>query len=98
MSVRELPRYRMFDVKYIGATNTRGARVKITDLWWDEYIYLSRNHNIGNCFEQGYEFLKQFIPVVGTAGSGTEKLNILLSDDYCTRLKVMKHEHDKSNT
>jgi hypothetical protein len=68
MQIHEVNNYRKFNIKYLGPTTHRGARVKITEPArynddTDKSVTLSSNGN--DCGQQGLEYLisKGFKPV-----------------------------------
>ena len=46
-----------FKVKYLGATNTMGSRVKITDLRLNESVTLSYNYSLNSIKEMAVDYL-----------------------------------------
>ena len=46
----------ILEIKYLGATNTKGARVKITDTRFKASITLSRDYE-GDMEDQAFEYL-----------------------------------------
>ncbi len=49
---------RMFEVKYIGATVSRGSRLKITDTRFGTSITLSKSYNFDDVKDQAIDYLK----------------------------------------
>ena len=94
-----LPNLRSIEVKYYGATNYRGSRVKITDLrgiikkplwidWDDEY---SSAANIAQDYleSQGWSFKHQ---------TEAPKAHLLLTDDFRSDFWHMKNRAESLNT
>lgn len=58
----ELPNYRVFKISFLGATNTRGSRIKITETqrYNDQKtksVIIAYDYNVGDVQEQAYKFL-----------------------------------------
>jgi hypothetical protein len=89
------PRYRTFAVKYIGHTNTRAARIKITDLRNKVSLVVSRHDDriseIARTEDQAAHILTLCgISVDGVAQADESKEThscFLLSHDFTTPLK-----------
>jgi len=64
MRVSEIPTFRQFVVKYIGATNTRGSRVSISEPKrftnaTSKTIYLSYDYEVGDILQQAINWLSE---------------------------------------
>lgn len=52
--------YHLIQVKYVGASNTKGSRVKLTSLRFPgDSVTLSYSYRHGNMLEQALDFLKE---------------------------------------
>ncbi|MGL5985074.1 MAG: hypothetical protein ACRCZ1_07470, partial [Cetobacterium sp.] len=49
---------RTFEVKFISATNTKGSRIKITDLLKNESKTISYNYSYNNAMDGAVDFLE----------------------------------------
>jgi len=49
---------RMFEVKYVPATNTKGSRIKITDTRRKVSVTISYDSAGGQAYEQAYNYLQ----------------------------------------
>ena len=64
MKAFQIPNYRIFKVKYLGATNTLGGRVKIeeTARYYDDKnrsVTFSYDYSIGDVLEQAFKYLTE---------------------------------------
>jgi hypothetical protein len=64
-------RHRAFDVRFMGPTNTLGARIRIRDLRRDDKVVIPYDYACGDVLEQGVGYLKSI---------GIEPDVILLAD------------------
>ena len=74
---------RIFKVKYLGPTNYRGSRVKITEQrnGFTDNVTLSFDYAIGDILEQSVKYIKKLgINVLGYGWTGSEY--ILFSDTW----------------
>lgn len=79
---------RMFEVRFIGPSNFRPARVKITDLRHGKSVTLSYDYDYDRASKQAVDYLaKRGIPVVSQAWDEKTKKDYLLSDNFTTDLK-----------
>jgi hypothetical protein len=69
--MKDLNRYRAFDVRFMGPTNTLGARIRIRDLRRDDRVVIPYDYACGDVLEQGVAYLKSI---------GIEPDVILLAD------------------
>ena len=69
--MNDLNRHRAFDVRFMGPTNTLGARIRIRDLRRDDRVVMPYDYYIGDVLEQGVAYLKSI---------GIEPDVILLAD------------------
>ena len=78
---------RAFEVKYLGPTNNRGSRVKITDLHNNKSVTISFDYSYNNAYEVAENYLEQQgIKILCRAGS--TKVDWLLSENFETDLGV----------
>lgn len=81
-----LPNLRAFEVKYQGATNHRGSRIKITDLRFNKSVTISCGYEYNNTFDQAAEFLlAKGIEVISKAEG--KECYILLTNDFTNQIK-----------
>lgn len=80
--------FRAFELKYLGATDNKGARIRIRDLRFKKSIVLSRDYEV-NPDEQAIYFLQGLgIHVTGMAeGIGVA---YVFTDDFTTELRRKK--------
>lgn len=78
MNTYDLPNYRQFKITFLGPTNYRGARVKITEpkRFVDSKsvsVTLSYDHAIGDIEQQALNYLveKGFKPICRTSKTGS---------------------------
>tara|TARA_B100001094_G_scaffold8407_1_gene7518 strand:+ start:1349 stop:1612 length:264 start_codon:yes stop_codon:yes gene_type:complete len=67
----DLTRYRAFDVRFMGPTNTLGARIRIRDLRRNDKVVIPYDYECGAVLEQGLRHLSSV---------GIEPHVILLAD------------------
>lgn len=67
----DLTRYRAFDVRFMGPTNTLGARIRIRDLRRTDKVVIPYDYECGAVLEQGLRHLSSV---------GIEPHVILLAD------------------
>jgi len=95
------PYLRCFKVKYLGATNTKGARIKIIDSHRSEnnevFKFVSWDYTKSNGWEIALDYLeKRGIKIVCRGSSNKE--DFLLSENFNTDLKELKKwEHKKES-
>jgi hypothetical protein len=53
MKSYDLTRYRAFDVRFMGPTNSLGARIRIRDLRRDDRVVIPYDYECGDVLEQG---------------------------------------------
>ena len=76
---------RTFSVKYIGATNTRPSRVKITELRSGKKKIISYNHDFNNAWEIAADFLSNRIGIKITHYSnGGPDVDYISTEDFTT--------------
>jgi len=80
---------RAFDIKFLGATDTRGARVSINDLRHDKKIIISYDYEFNSIYEIAKNHLEKIgIKILYCVES--KKGYILLTDDFATQI-INKH-------
>lgn len=84
----DIMRLRVFEVKYIGPSSTRGSRIKITDLWRGESVTLSYDHSFNRMSEQAMFYLigKGF-NIVADSADQIAKTDFILSDTFNISIK-----------
>tara|TARA_Y100000361_G_scaffold85662_1_gene76107 strand:+ start:186 stop:488 length:303 start_codon:yes stop_codon:yes gene_type:complete len=79
---------RGFKVKFMGATNYLGSRVKILDTRHNKSVVLSYDYSIGDIVKQSIKYLDdQGISINGMTHNEKTKEYTLLSLDFSTSLK-----------
>lgn len=80
-------RFRMFEVKYFGASNCKGSRVKINDLRHGKSKTIPYNYSMNNIEDMAESYLKK----IGISCDGLALTNFgsnyILSHDFATPLK-----------
>ncbi|KKN78327.1 hypothetical protein LCGC14_0351860 [marine sediment metagenome] len=80
--------YRAFDVKYIGPTDTKGARIRIHDTRHDKRIIIDFDYEENNgIYTTAADHLTKFrsIPIIGL--SETNHGYLLFTDNFDTMIK-----------
>jgi hypothetical protein len=78
--------FRLFSVKYIGATNTLGARIKITDERNGKNVTMARNCAAPDCVAQAASWLqKNGIKILGY-GEIIKGAGILITANFETQI------------
>jgi hypothetical protein len=73
--------YHIFEVKYLGATNTKGSRVKITSYRFRESITIPFDYALNSINEMAREYLTQRgFDIIGQGEAS--KYNILVSTTF----------------
>ena len=73
--------YHLFTVKYLGATNTKGARIKITSERFEQSITLSKDYSV-EATEQAINYLNdKGFNIVGR-GNGSNQTDVLISEVF----------------
>jgi len=76
---------RGFSVKFLGPTNYRGARVRITDMHRRESIVIDYDYVFNNCLEIAAEYLKK-LGIECICRTGDKEKDYLLTDNFGTNL------------
>ena len=80
--------FRAFELKYLGATDTKGARIRIRDLRFKKSVILDRDYEV-NPDEQAIYYLQGLgIHVTGMA-EGNE-VSYVFTDDFDIELRRKK--------
>lgn len=75
-----------FEIKFLGATNTQGSRVKIHDILRNESIIIPWDYNFYSSLEIAISYLqKKNINIIGT--SELKNSYIILTDNFKDRIK-----------
>lgn len=83
-----MERLRMFEIKYFGAGEKRGARVKITDTRNKKSITLKKHYNFDSSKDQAIHFLEKIgIKIKAISWNEINGNDYLLTDDFSTELK-----------
>jgi len=78
---KDIPEYRVFLISQLGPTNTKGTRVKITDLYYPDSTIVNYGYK-GNATSTAYEYLTGIgIRIIGRAD------NVLISKNTTLRIK-----------
>ena len=78
--------FRVFEISHLSATNTRGVRIKLTDTYYGESVFIARKYNIDTGFAQAMEFLlDKKITLDGKAHSPA--VDYIMTKDFGTRIK-----------
>lgn len=73
--------YHLFTVKYLGATNAQGARIKITSERFEQSVTLSRDYSTEST-EQAINYLNdKGFNIIGR-GNGSNQTDILISEVF----------------
>ena len=80
--------FRGIKVKYFGATNTKGSRVRLYDTRHDKTLFLSYNYKYSNIRDIAYDYLiKQGFEIIGFTWDEKESCYNILTSDFETPLK-----------
>ena len=79
---------RMFEVKYLGATDKRGARVRITDTRNKKSVLLKKHYDFDLAIDQAIHYLTSLgIKLEHRAWNEINGKDYLLTNDFSTQLK-----------
>ena len=79
---------RMFEIKYLGPTNSRGSRLKITDTRFGKSVTLSKHYAFDDILSQAIVFLEEKgINVVSRTWNDKTKVDYLMTEDFQTQIK-----------
>ena len=68
--MKRITNYRMFEVKYVGATNSNNSRVNIKDLRFNKSKTINYNYELSNIHDMAQQYLEsKGIELVGKAES-----------------------------
>lgn len=76
---------RAFKISFLGATNTKGSRVKIKDLRHNKSKIIDYDHTFSNTKEVAENFLKSK-KIYCDCFVSTENYYLLLTDDFATQI------------
>ena len=86
MKIREnrgMTNLRMFAVKFLGPTETQGARIKINDLRTGDVRVINYDYSKSQDYEVAMDFLEaRRIPILGHAWDDRTGRSYLLSDNF----------------
>lgn len=57
--MKELPNYHLIKVSYLGATNSRGSRMKLTSLRFNDSVLLSYDYSFNQGKDQAIKYLQE---------------------------------------
>lgn len=79
--------FRIFEISHLLATNTKGVRIKLTDTYYGEFVFIARKSNSTDTgFAQAIEFLlDKKITLDGKAHSPVA--DYIITKDFETRIK-----------
>jgi hypothetical protein len=80
--------YRMFAVTFLGPTNTKGSRLRITDLRYGKSIVLSKSYEYDDIKQQAVKYLKDELGINITARAWCEVkgTDYLMTTNFDTQL------------
>lgn len=90
MKMSKMKHMRMFQLKWLGATNTQSSRIKITDLrsyMQNTSIIIVFDHEYNNMWEQAWDELENRGITCTHYVTGSDSYDFLLTDDFETRLR-----------
>ena len=75
--------YHILTVKYLGATNTQGSRVKITSHRFEQSVTISYNYSLNSITDMAMEYLKENTnhEIIGKGELDSQK-DILISETF----------------
>jgi hypothetical protein len=85
--VKYTPNARCFKVKYFGATNTQGSRIKVYDCRFKTTKWLPFNYEYTNGCQQVADYLKEIGIAVLFKAEFDERTDIIISDNFEVMLK-----------
>lgn len=78
----------MFEVKFLGPTNFKGSRIKITDLRQLKSVTLSKSYNFNDSTDQAIAYLlNKGIDIHFQTWCDKTKKHYLLTNDFSTSIK-----------
>lgn len=79
---------RVFEIKFLGPTNVRGSRLKITDTRFGTSVTLSKSYNFNDITDQAIEFLKaKGIKITARAENTKTGISSLMSENFTDQIK-----------
>ena len=76
---------RMFEIKYLGATNTLGSRIRISDLRFKKSVIIDRNYESNSAYIDAEQYLNKIGIRIDFFGEGIET-DFLMSRNFETAL------------
>lgn len=77
-----------YKVTFLGPTNFKGSRIKITDTRTNKSVTLGKSYDYNYALDQAIDYLKEKgVNVVGSASG--DNFDILLSADFSTGLGLV---------
>jgi hypothetical protein len=73
--------YHIIEVKYLGATNTKGSRVKLYSARFNQTKIISYNYSLNNIGDMAIEWLKSREYTVIGSGEG-KSLTYIITDTF----------------
>ena len=84
-----LSNYRIFEIKYLGATNTSGTRVKIIDHRFQENKTIPYNYSFNNTAEVAHEYFRSIGIKIEGKGEGKDSY-IMFTKNFDIDIKQRK--------
>ena len=79
--------FRAFEVKYIGATNTKGSRIRITDCRFEESAIIDYDYSCNSSTDIAIKYLElKGIEICGQS-EHSKIAGLLFSENFTTRIK-----------
>lgn len=73
--------FNIFEIKYLGATNTKGSRIRIYSPRFKEKIIIDYDYNFNTIYDKAADYLtNKGFNIIGT-GEGVDKM-YLISDSF----------------
>lgn len=85
--MKNIKSLRAFSVKYIGATNFKPSRVKITDVALNKSKTISYNYDFNSAWEVAANYLKNKGIEISHFSNGGESVDFLMTEDFTTELQ-----------
>lgn len=85
------PNYHAIRVSYLGATNSRGSRIKLTSLRFNDSITLEYNYSFNQGKDQAIKFLQiQGFNVIGACYDEKKQDTIVICENFLSLLDINK--------
>lgn len=85
--MKDIKNYRVLELRYFGATNHHGSRVKVVDHRWNESKYIPKRMNTDTLTEDAIVYLESIgIPINGRGEGNRTDANkdFLFTDNFHT--------------